>query len=57
MLFLPGQGILTIVTGLIMSDYPGKFSLERKIASHPRILSGLNWLRKKAKRPNLKMKN
>lgn len=53
MLFLPGQGILTLVTGLLLTDYPGKFRLERKIVSTPAILNGLNWLRAKAKKPPL----
>jgi len=54
MLFLPGQGILTIVVGLLLIDYPGKFELERKIAKTPSIFKGLNWLRAKAKKPPLK---
>ena len=53
MLFLPCQGILTLVTGLLLTDYPGKFRLERKIVSTPAILNGLNWLRAKAKKPPL----
>ncbi|CAI8394578.1 MAG: Uncharacterised protein [Porticoccaceae bacterium UBA1117] len=53
MLFLPGQGLLTMVAGLLMVDYPGKFSLERRIALTPSILSKLNWLRSKAKKPPL----
>ena len=54
MLFLPGQGILTMLTGLLLMDYPGKFQLERKIALSPTVLSKLNWLRKKANQPPLK---
>ena len=54
MLFLPGQGILTMLTGLLLMDYPGKFQLERKIALSPAVLSKLNWLRKKANQPPLK---
>ena len=53
MLFLPGQGLLTMVAGLLMVDYPGKFSLERRIALTPSILSKLNWFRSKAKKPPL----
>ena len=54
MLFLPGQGILTMLTGLLLMDYPGKFKLERKIALSPAVLSKLNWLRGKAHQPPLK---
>jgi hypothetical protein len=53
MLFLPGQGLLTMVAGLLMMDYPGKFALERKIALTPSILSKLNWLRSTVNRPPL----
>lgn len=55
MLFLPGQGILTMLAGLLLMDYPGKFQLERKIALSPAVLSKLNWLREKANQPPLKI--
>ena len=55
MLFIPGQGLLTIAMGLLLMDYPGKFTLERKIASNPKILNGLNWLRGKANAPPLEI--
>jgi hypothetical protein len=53
MLLLPGQGILTTVTGVLLIDYPGKFRLERQIARKPAILKSLNWLRAKAHKPPL----
>jgi hypothetical protein len=53
MLFLPGQGLLTMITGLLLIDYPGKFRLERKIVNTPAVLKSLNWLRAKAKKPPL----
>lgn len=53
MLFIPGQGILTMVAGLVLMDYPGKFALERRIVKNPSILKGLNWLRRKANKPPL----
>ena len=34
MLVLPGQGLLTILLGLIFSDYPGKYKLEKKVAAN-----------------------
>lgn len=54
MLFVPGQGILTMVAGLVLIDYPGKFALERRIAKNPSIFKGLNWLRAKANKPPLR---
>ncbi len=47
-LILPGQGVLMILIGLIMSDYPGKFNLEKKIISTSTIRKGVNWLRRKS---------
>jgi len=48
MLFIPGQGILTMAIGLMLMDYPGKYQLERRIVAIPAVFKGLNWLRKKA---------
>lgn len=55
MLFLPGQGILTMAMGLLLLDYPGKFRLERKIVSRPVIHNSLNWLRAKNGKPPLQI--
>jgi hypothetical protein len=61
MLFVPGQGILTIVVGLTIMNYPGKFKLERWLVMRPRVLPALNWLRKRYGHPPLqdpvKLKN
>jgi hypothetical protein len=48
MLVLPGQGILTIIVGLVLSDFPGKFALERRLASNERILGAINWIRRRS---------
>jgi hypothetical protein len=53
MLVLPGQGILTILMGLVLSDFPGKFTLERRLACNRRILDGINWLRQRSGHPPL----
>jgi hypothetical protein len=51
MLFIPGQGILTILFGISLTDFPGKRRLQNKIVRVPRVHRSLDWLRKKAKRP------
>ncbi len=56
MLVLPGQGLLTIVTGLLLVNYPGKYKLEQKLSSIPSIFRALNWIRVKAKKPLLQKK-
>ncbi|MEN6452412.1 MAG: PGPGW domain-containing protein [Thermoguttaceae bacterium] len=53
MLVLPGQGILTILVGMLFVDFPGKFALERRVARQPPVFRALNWIRKKALRPPL----
>ncbi len=47
MLFLPGQGILTMLIGLSLMDFPGKRELEIKIVERPSVLKMINALRRK----------
>ncbi|MDT8377173.1 MAG: PGPGW domain-containing protein [Mariprofundaceae bacterium] len=47
MLFSPGQGLLTILFGLIIMNYPGKYRLECRIIRKPLILNTLNSMRRK----------
>ena len=54
MLILPGQGLLTIVVGMVLINFPGKFRLERWMATRRPVLRSLNWLRRRAGRPELK---
>jgi hypothetical protein len=42
---VPGQGILTILLGLIMLDIPGKRPIEAKIIQRPTVLAAINRLR------------
>jgi len=55
MLVLPGQGLFTIFVGLMLSNYPGKFYIERKFIAIPSVLSAINWLRKKSNTPSIKL--
>lgn len=50
---VPGQGVLTILLGLIMIDIPGKRPLEAKIIQRPAVLSAINKLRAKYDKPPL----
>lgn len=45
MLVTPGQGVLTLLIGLMIMNYPGKFTLERWLVTRPHILPAINWLR------------
>lgn len=42
---VPGQGILTILLGIMLLDFPGKFRLERRIVRARRLNRFLNRLR------------
>ncbi len=54
MLVLPGQGILTILLGLGLIDFPGKKKIERKILSNANIRQSLNWMRRKMRKDDFK---
>jgi hypothetical protein len=47
MLFLPGQGILTMLIGISLIDFPRKRELEAKIIGNANILNTINKLRNK----------
>jgi hypothetical protein len=53
MLVLPGQGVLTILLGIMLMNFPGKYELERRIIQQPTVLKALNWMRHRANRPAL----
>lgn len=53
MLFLPGQGILTMLIGVTMMDFPGKRKLEAKMIGQPTVLNAINGLRQKFGKPPL----
>jgi hypothetical protein len=50
---VPGQGLLTILLGLIMLDIPGKRPLEARIIKRPTILAAINNLRARFNKPPL----
>ena len=55
MLVAPGQGVLTILIGLGIADFPGKYHLERRLVGLPGVLRTLNWIRRRYRRPPLEM--
>ncbi|MGX5915298.1 PGPGW domain-containing protein [Aliidiomarina sp. Khilg15.8] len=54
MLFVPGQGLLTILAAIALSDVPGKYRIERWIVLRPGILRAINWVRKRYRKPPVK---
>lgn len=47
LLVLPGQGILTILLGLGLMNFPGKYHLEQRLIRRPAVARSLNWLRRR----------
>jgi hypothetical protein len=50
---VPGPGLLTILIGLLLVDFPGKHRLERAILCRPRVLDRINRFRARFGRPPL----
>ena len=55
MLLLPGQGLVTILIGITLMNFPRKYALERHIVQQPTVLRAINWMRAKANRPTLQV--
>jgi len=51
MLLLPGQGLLTLLVGLMLTDFPGKYQMEKRLVRQPGVLKAVNWLRGRAGHP------
>ena len=45
MLLLPGQGLLTLLVGVLLVDFPGKHRLVVRALSRPKVLAIVNKLR------------
>ena len=55
MLFIPGQGILTILVGVGFLEFPGKRRLELWLVRLPKVLDAINWLRRRRDHPPLEL--
>ncbi len=53
MLFLPGQGVLTMLIGISLMDFPKKRQLEAKMVGQPTVLGVINSMRQKFGKPPL----
>jgi len=50
---VPGQGLLTILLGVMLVDFPGKDRLEQKLLQRPAIRNSIDRLRAKFGKPPL----
>lgn len=55
MLALPGPGIVVLLVGLVLADFPGKRKLMKMILSRKSILKPMNKLRAKYGKPPLRV--
>ncbi len=53
MLVLPGQGLLTILIGVSLLDFPGKRRLEARLVGQRSVLKAINAMRQRFARPPL----
>ena len=52
---VPGQGLLTILLGVMLVDFPGKHRLEQKLLHRPAIKNSINRLRARFDKPPLEL--
>lgn len=52
---VPGQGLLTVLLGVMLVDFPGKHRLEQKLLSRPGIINTINGLRGRFGKPALEL--
>ena len=52
---VPGQGLLTILLGVMLLDFPGRHRLEQKLLSKPSIVNSINRLRERFDKPPLEL--
>ncbi|NMD40555.1 MAG: hypothetical protein GYA83_07175, partial [Deltaproteobacteria bacterium] len=48
MLFIPGQGVLTILVGMTLVSFPRKRALEMRLVRRPQVLRAVNWIRRRS---------
>jgi len=50
---VPGPGVLSVLLGVMLLDFPGKRELETRIVRQPRVFSSINALRARFDKPPL----
>lgn len=53
MLALPGPGMITVLVGFFLIDFPGKYRFEKWLVARPFIHRPINWMRRRANRQPL----
>lgn len=47
LMIIPGPGLITLLIGLSLAEFPGKRRLLKYIATRPSVFRSLNWMRKR----------
>ncbi|MDD2225775.1 MAG: PGPGW domain-containing protein [Dysgonamonadaceae bacterium] len=55
MLFIPGQGLLTIIAGLVLINFPHKYRIQKWVIRQPVVFKAINAIRRKAGRKPLQL--
>lgn len=51
MIVTPGPGLVMIVLGLSLAEFPGRHALVARLAARPSVFRTLNWLRRRSRVP------
>lgn len=51
MLITPGPGVIMLLLGISIAEFPGRNRLLVYLATRPNVLSSLNWMRKRHGKP------
>ena len=54
MLFLPGQGLITIFVALILMDFPGKMRVVAYLIRRKSVQKSIDWVRRKTQKKPIK---
>lgn len=54
MLFLPGQGLITILVSLILMDFPGKKRIVAYLIRKKSVQKSIDWVRRKTQKKPIK---
>ncbi|MCB1691241.1 MAG: hypothetical protein KDI19_00675 [Pseudomonadales bacterium] len=55
LLVLPGQGVLTLLAGLALMNFPGKYTAERWLVRRRQVRQSIDWIRRRAGQPPLEL--
>ena len=55
MFVLPGQGLLTLLVGFFLIDFPGKYRVEKWLIARSFVRRPIDWLRVRRGRPPLQV--